>query len=299
MIKKALHTIFLCILVLLLAACGSRGASDTGDYESKEPAQDIGSGSTVTTPSVSESLDTDNPMEEGDIPPVNTDNDESLVWIIAPSLAYDNIRFFYNLGFIAYDNNNAMFVIDEKTGDIIAETGPSGGFYVPYSYGYHSDSDTFFYSLEYEYIPESTKTVVLESLDTIISVHELEMSYDHYEYKEDSKYAIFYNGEFVSGFIYDEVIGGNSMALVMNGGKYAFAGADGNLLTNFIFDDIAVIAKGYIAVKVGDYWGFVEASGKEVIPFIFEDAVNIDECAAFVKYNGMYGILDVSVTAKN
>ena len=78
----------------------------------------------------------------------------------------------------------------------------------------------------------------------------------------------------------------------MQNGKYAFADNTGNLTTEFIYDDVASIAKGYIAVKKGNAWGFVDVFGNEVIPYIFSDAVT-----AFVKHNGRYGILDVKKTA--
>jgi len=68
------------------------------------------------------------------------------------------------------------------------------------------------------------------------------------------------------------------------------------LLTDFVFDDVAEVAKGYIAVRTGDNWGFVDASGREVIPFVFANALNIDTETAFVNYNGKYGILDVQRT---
>jgi hypothetical protein len=238
--------------------------------------------------------------------PVNAEN---LMWRVAPILKYDEITFLrsYPLAdrddvFIAY-THDSMFFIDEITGDIVEETGPTGGFRYPYSYGFYPDTGAFFYSQEYSYWPEENDVVIQKSQNAVISVHELvitvENGYDYYEIKEGEKYAIYYNGKFVSDFIYDVVIGGNHIALVNQNDKYALADNTGSLITGFIYDDVAEIAKGYIAVKRGNAWGFVDSAGKEVIPYIFADAVNIDADTAFVKHNGKYGILDIGKTAEN
>ena len=229
----------------------------------------------------------------------------NLIWKVNPTLEYDDIQFFHAFGFIAYAGER-MYVIDGKTGGIISETFPTGGFRVPFIYGFYSDTGTFFYNVEYSYDPEKTDVVAQASQNTAVAVYELERfvgdgisqpaGSHYYEYKDGSKFAIYYNGKFVSDFVYDLVVGGNSIAFVMQNDKYAFADGAGKLITEFIYDDVASIAKGYVAVKKGSAWGFVDASGKEMIAHIFAEAVNIDADTAFVKYNGKYGILDVKKT---
>ena len=46
-----------------------------------------------------------------------------------------------------------------------------------------------------------------------------------------------------------------------------------------------------VAVRQGDNWGIIDINGNIVAPFIFEHAITIDSYTAFVKYNGLYGIL--------
>jgi len=217
---------------------------------------------------------------------------ETIVWAVKPELPYDSIRYFpfrriglWREGFIGYIEAE-LFIIDEKTGDITEKTRATGGYGTLYAYHYDVKSDEFYYSYNYESYHEEKSTVVQESMNTIVCVSGV-----------DKKYAIYCNGKFVSGFIYDDVIGGNSIAFVKKNNKYALADTDGKVLTDFIFDNVAYIAKRYIAVCKGEKWGFVDSAGNEVIPFIFDDALNIDADTAFVKFDGKYGILDVNETA--
>lgn len=225
--------------------------------------------------------------------------DSELVWTVAPTLEYDSMLFHPDYGFLAATPNNEEFVIDEKTGETLREFIATGGLRTPFEYGYYPKTGAFFYFEEYEQNPEKTDVVIRESQNTALAVYEVEWygEYKIFDAKEGGKYAIFCNGEFVSDFVYDLVIGGDSTAFVKQNDKYALADGSGNLVTEFIFDDVALTTKGYIAVKKGSAWGFVDASGKEMIPFIFDHALNIDADTAFVKYNGKYGVLDVKKTA--
>ena len=229
------------------------------------------------------------------IPP-SPSGEGSLIWNIEPTLYYDMISYYPNFGFIAYTSDYKMYYLDEKTAEVIEETYPTGGFRDPYTYGYDAASETFLYNEEYEYIPEKSQTVIEKSKDKVISVYELAINQGNYEWKDDGKCAVYYNGRFITDFEYDWVIGGNNVALVSLNGLYAIVGNDGNQITDFIFDNVSENAPGYIAVEVDGNWGFVDINGNEVIQFIFEDAENIDEDTAFVKYNGKYGILNVKET---
>ena len=59
-------------------------------------------------------------------PPVEKGPDW-LVWTVEPTLEYDEIKFFHAFGFIGYTDVR-MFYLDGKTGDVLEETGPEGGF---------------------------------------------------------------------------------------------------------------------------------------------------------------------------
>jgi len=221
------------------------------------------------------------------------------VWAVEPSLQYDEVYYVPTWGFIAYTATNDVhtwYDIDERTGQIIREHEPFGGFGIPYTFGYDEESEVFYNNEEYMYYPTSADTVASESYDTVVCIYQFQE--DEYGMNRilDSKSAIYYNGEFVTDFIYEWVIGGNSIAFVMQHGKYAVADNKGNLLTGFDFDSVSLIATGFIAAQVGDRWGFLDLYGNEIIPFIFEDAENVDTVTAFVKLHGLYGILDVDWT---
>jgi hypothetical protein len=85
---------------------------------------------------------------------------------------------------------------------------------------------------------------------------------------------------------------------------YAIA-AGGRLFTEFIYaaedvdqrltraESIRPVT-GYAAVRTGGYWTFLNAG----IPGRFENIVGIDERTAFVKINGLYGILDYAESVR-
>ena len=89
-------------------------------------------------------------------------------------------------------------------------------------------------------------------------------SYDFSDAIVSSKYAIAFNGTFVTGFIYDAYC-------------YYLKG----------------VPHGIIAVKLNNKWGILDKNGYILIPFDFDDITLIDENSAFAEYNGRYGILDL------
>jgi len=50
------------------------------------------------------------------------------------------------------------------------------------------------------------------------------------------------------------------------------------------------------AARQGDAWMFIDHTGKALIPFSFEHLLLIDDSTAFAKYNGSYGILNFELT---
>jgi len=78
-----------------------------------------------------------------------------------------------------------------------------------------------------------------------------------------------------------------------------FAVAYGSeILTDFIFGYETERRGGggtynTILVSLGGKWGSIDENGEVVLPFIFDDLNFIDNYAAFAKYNGKYGILQV------
>jgi len=293
--KRIIALALLCLLALPISGCTATGGgtiepsqTETNAEPSKEPTNEN------TTPTAEPTV--------SQLPEVF--DESSHIWKLDPTLEYDTISFFHNIfGFVGYTVDYQMYVLDGQTGQVIGDAYATGGFGDPYYYGYYAETDTFLYNIEYAYHPAAKEDVVLSSQNKAICVVEIVKyigdGYEYYDGKQDGKCAVYINGDFVSDYVYDYVIGGNSVAFVMQNGKFAFADMDGKLLTEFIFDDVGVIADGFIAAGIDDKWFFVDKHGNAVIPYGFEHIVNIDGSTAFVKYNGRYGILDVQKTLAN
>ncbi len=231
--------------------------------------------------------------------------EKNLMWKADPELDYEEIKFFHEFGFIGYNNAGMdMVLLDGKTGEVISGVDPEGGFRIPYLYIYSAKTKAFYYDEEYAFHRERTETVRKLSKDRIISVFlpangSVEDFLDRVpeDFWSNSGFAIYFNGKFMTDFVFDEVIGGNQIAIVKQNQKYALAGSDGQLRTDFVFDEVSPVAARYIAVKSEGLWGFIDPFGKEVIPSVFDDAIVIDDDTAFIKVHGKYGILDVHETA--
>jgi hypothetical protein len=75
------------------------------------------------------------------------------------------------------------------------------------------------------------------------------------------------------------------------------------LVTDFIYDAVSELRRGFelahdfgfIALRIGDSWGIVDKNGDTVLAFIFEKILFFNEFTVFEKYNGRYGVLDISI----
>lgn len=88
-----------------------------------------------------------------------------------------------------------------------------------------------------------------------------------YTYVGD-KYAIMYGDKFITGFVYDDY--------KSRGNRYS---------VNDLID-----------MKLNGKWGIVNKNGNVAMPFIFDDIEFINDEAAFAKYEGKYGVLDMKNT---
>jgi len=68
------------------------------------------------------------------------------------------------------------------------------------------------------------------------------------------------------------------------------------LLTDFIFDEVVQPWSLTGPVLWNGNWGVINNEGYTVVPFVFEHIILIDERTAFAKYDGAYGILDLRHT---
>ena len=101
-----------------------------------------------------------------------------------------------------------------------------------------------------------------------------------------SKYALANGTSFITGFIYDEIRLDNSAGRIQ---------LTGDNIIEFIVDRVNV--RNNAAVKLNGKWGILDKAGNNAAPFVFDDVLIINDSAAFAKYNGMYGILDLNGTA--
>lgn len=138
--------------------------------------------------------------------------------------------------------------------------------------------------------------------------------YGHYPWRLTSeaffrKFAVMYNGEFVTDFIFDgafipEAGWGvardefNTIAMRKDG-KWGLINRVGRTSAPFIYDRIHLVDNNIaIAVYNGNY-GMIDHNGNTVIPLEFDRILNINGDTVFARYNGKYGILDVRQTEAN
>ena len=99
----------------------------------------------------------------------------------------------------------------------------------------------------------------------------------------------------------ETVTGGHTRATIAVLTDDAFLGSFAlmynlEFLTGFVFDEAAPPYALTGPVRMGDNWGLIDRNGDTVLPFIFEHLMRICEDTAFAKYNGAYGIIDLTRT---
>jgi len=246
---------------------------------------------------------------------------DSLVWVLPPTIEYEAIFYRHDHG------DSGFYVRVEMEGGgtrlIDTKTGKTKGwefsapFFIPYHYRFfsHPKMEEYYKPTDYSDDHVTFDEVIRASQGKVIAIwkftnqnitdaelESLKHSFEPYRFESPhsfkyGKYAIFNNGEYVSDFIYDHVIGGDSIAFARQDGKYALLDMNGELLTDFLYNDVGEVAKRYAAVSLDGKWGFTDKSGNVMIDFMFDKALVIDESTAFAKYNGRYGILNVAKTA--
>ena len=283
--KKIVSIIFVLVFALfLLSACSNRNnSSDSTDSLTPIPDETINIETPERTlPTFDEFLSR---------PRVYSDN--GLVWILEPT--YDVVQ--YHMGGFVFDEfvldawNKKIYEYDpEWLTYAIGDTGPGEFLY---------DEDTQLYGRWFrayamiltEMYPASDfneKVALLldndktDKLNAFRKVDSDKITSNAGEYGDyyyfygilddaymSDKYALAYNTTFVTDFIYDY---------------------SKNWLTHNDRDDA-------VAVGLDGKWGVIGKDGEIMAPFVFDELIFIDDIAAFAKYEGKYGILDVRETA--
>ena len=73
----------------------------------------------------------------------------------------------------------------------------------------------------------------------------------------------------------------------------AFVFANTGTQISWSYHGAGSFSDGYAPVKKYGRWGYIDEMGNEVTDFIFTDATELNHGRAYVKYNGVYGILNL------
>jgi hypothetical protein len=228
-------------------------------------------------------------------------SDTGLAWLVEPTLSYDSIDYcqhcdvFNNYEFEQHaDSSNIGTKLNALRRAEFSDVGSlwlcwgHGGGYPNYMYdektglygAYYSDEDGQSFTMQQRSDffqqnphrvnrPLAFQKIDIDKVKTSVNYdgHEWLTDYDFSDAYISSKYAIAYNGAFVTDFIYDDYD------------------------RNTFFDTIAV--------KLNNKWGILDKNGNISVSFEFDHITFIDENTAFAKFNGRYGVLDIRETIVN
>jgi len=201
---------------------------------------------------------------------------EGITWSVEPILTH-GMWYCPICDNFSYDEE----VIDEKTGEITEEYHGSHG--VPIDVWVYDPNEnllgSYFFSVmsaEISLHPFSEFTKRFpDDKNRIMLVYEVDSSLRQAHHDEGEqlqheaaftgKVAVAYNGEFVTDFVYDEV--------------YWFA------RERYLTDMVSVFKD--------DKYGIIDRNGDIIIDFIFDDIKIIDNNTAFARINEKYGIINI------
>ena len=214
---------------------------------------------------------------------------DTLTWLVEPNLPHQSIRL-CSCGLFIYGD---WSVVDPTTGQLSNEYhfghgGPPPGLVYDatlglignggYGMGYHdlygmvplNDMETAFSAWYFNH------TRTLSAVELVDSTRRSywESQEDAWSLDEDAHlglFALMYNHQFTTVFAFHEI-------------------RTARIINNFEIVETLPFA----AVKIDNTWGVVDVNGNIVIPYMFEDFAFIDGNTAFAKFNGAYGILDIS-----
>lgn len=193
-----------------------------------------------------------------------------LVWLVQPTLEYDHVVYCAYCDFFAVDDHSGS-PLDRETGEPSGEDpfwghGGHGGLaYDPERdvFGWLDLGETVLLSSD-EFLAQYSTTGLQAVVQVDSSMRE---GFEGVEWLAPEafmdRYAVMYNGVFVTDFLFDD-------------------------------RDLMSAHAGNDAISMGKEgrWGLIDRQGNMVIPFIFEHIVH-DNNVAFARYDGKYGILDI------
>jgi len=228
------------------------------------------------------------PEYEYDDSPQTPPAEAELRWIIPPALEHMSIT---NCS-CGHFRNEDWWVVDPTTGLAVGYHGGHGGPGPAYVYdrerqlmGQPGENFGFGYGETIGMFPFNEFAAMghlygiraVESVDSSRRTY-YELPYglgvDYYWHLDEDaflgQFAVMYNQQFITEFIFD------------SGSQFFNTGW--HLDTSL----------GVIAMRQNGMWGLIDRYGNTALPFIFENLVLINEERAFARYNGSYGILDIT-----
>jgi len=221
--------------------------------------------------------------------------DNSMVWNIAPTLAYGEI----------WQCSCGIFltIVDETAREINPETGALGG---PYTGGHGGGGVGWVYDPTLNLLGHPG---VFEGYDSNFGMHPV----DDFEEsvaqafpgergvafaQDSSRRMIVQRVDATQREELDADWGGDGWWRLTDEARLGrFAFMENRELISPWFD--AIIwgnGNGAFAARQGETWQLIDHTGEALLPFAFEHLLLIDETTAFAKVNGYYGILNLELT---
>lgn len=174
-------------------------------------------------------------------------------------------------------------------------------------YGYNQADDKLYLLMDADQllgtVYTGTDAVVFERVNLTF---DLQLGgYSKSDYRLGS-YGIYTSSGSTVGEYSDAVGFENGVCAVYNGSKWAYANADGQLLTDFLYDaskesthtadtsQVYLASDGLIPVNKDGLWGYIDAFGQERVGCVFEKTTPSSDGKAWVKSAGKWGIADLS-----
>ena len=289
--------IFIFAIILLLTACSRQSDyySETGYFIVSENTQEVPPRIEFTDeqPSESDVLYSEE-IEEILEPAMPLVTEEGIVWLVPPTLEHDHISFCSQGGFIDSERRIICPVTGMLTGSWCGHGGGPHPFVFVYDPVYHLFGEPVI-SLGYGRdmigmfpFDEALERFSLGSWNSLGGFNIVQaVDSTKWEY-------IVIGSRQTMGRDYAELLKKWYLADDAFLGRFAVM-FDGNFVTDFIFDEGRDWLFDGIAVSLGGKWGIIDSYGNTIAPFIF-DQINYfdysDNDRAIAVYNDRHGIID-------
>ena len=226
-----------------------------------------------------------------------------LVWVVQPTLEYEYIK----LCSCGYFFTTNWTLLDSVTGLVREDwDGAHGHGGPPPSWVYDPQLGLFGHSGKFEGYNTNIGMHPLEELDDVIlGMFPFSEFMSDWMMQSSREFIIVEAVDSSQRVTDNEWLREGEWMLAENGYSGTFALMyNRELITDFIFNGGIQMRRDFViahdfplaSMHIGGVWGLVDINGDVVLPFIFENLLPIDATTAFARYNGRYGILDLTRT---